>query len=206
MVKLKYAALYNDNLGCERATVYFLKGKFQLDVRGCTFENDSLNFDFYTKNSNKGRYLFYLKDDELIECVIDIKIPLILVNNNREYIKEFLLRVERYKNYYSNSLSFNLKGVVYKVEGYDLWELLNNMKKALPKEYNMESSFLDVLEPNYIKVNKKNTFYYLKNKKEESKTNSNKDYYLNLFEMKNKKELQKVPITYICDEYCLNQI
>lgn len=203
MVKLKYAALYTDNLGCEQATVYFLKGKFQLKVRGCTFENDKLNFEFYAKNSNKVRRLFHLKADELVEYVIDIKIPLTLVYNNKEYSKEFLLRVERHKNYYSNSLSFYSKGVICKVEGYDLCELLKSMKKVLPKEYNMESSFSNIFEPYYIK---ENTSYCLENSRGKSITNSNKDYYLNLFKIENKKELQKVPITYICDEYSLNQI
>lgn len=175
MVKLKYSALYTDNLGCEQAEVYFFKGEFQLKVRGFTFKNNSLNFDFYSKNSKKIRHLFYIKDDELIEYVMDIKIPLTLAYDNNEYVKEFLLRVERYKNYYRNSLSICLDGTVYRAEGYDLQELLINMKKELPKEYNMEC-------------------YY-------------KDYYLNLFNMQHKKEfnkLQKVPITYIFDEYCLS--
>ena len=124
-----------------RQSVYFSEGEFQLKVRGCTFKNDSLNFDFYAKNCNKAKQLFYLKGDELIEYVIDIKIPLTLVCNNKECIKEFLLRIERRKNYYSNSLSLCLEGVVYKVEGYDLQELLINMNKELPEEYNIEYSF-----------------------------------------------------------------
>ena len=202
MVNLKYSALYSDNLGCEQSSVCFLKGEFELKVRGCTFKSDGLNFDFYTKNSKKINHLFYLKDDELIEYVIDIKIPLTLVCDNNECIEEFLLRVERRENYYSNSLSFYSKGLVYKAEGYDLCELLNNMKKELPKEYNMKSSFSNIFEPYY---NKETTFCCLENFEEKSKTNSNKDYYLNLFKIENKKELQKVSITYICDEYCLNQ-
>jgi len=207
MVKLKYSALYTDNLGCEQASVYFFKGEFQLKVRGCTFKNDSLNFDFYAKNSKKIRHLFDIKDDELIEYVIDIKIPLTLAFDNNEFIKEFLLRVERHENYYSNSLSIYLEDVVYKVEGYDLQELLINMKKELPKEYNMEGCFSQMLGVSYFESSKENTFYYLKKLEDECKMNANKDYYLNLFNIEHKKEfskLQKVPITYICDEYCLS--
>ena len=158
MVKLKYSALYTDNLGCEQASVCFSKGEFQLKVRGCTFKNDSLNFDFYTKNSKKISHLFYIKDDELIEYVIDIKIPLTLVCDNNECIKEFLLRVERHKNYYSNSLSIYLEGAIYKVEGYDLQELFINMKKELPKEYNMESYFSKMLGVSYLKQVRKIIF------------------------------------------------
>jgi len=206
MVKLKYSALYTDNLGCEQALVYFFNGEFQLKVRGCTFKNDSLNFDFYSKNSKKIRHLFYIKDDELIEYVIDIKIPLTLSCDNKECIKEFLLRVERHKNYYSNSLSIYLEGVVYKVEGYDLQELLINMKKELPEEYNMECCFSQVFGVSYFETGEENTFYYLKNFKKECEINQSKDYYSNLFNVEYKKEfnkLQKVPINYICDEYCL---
>jgi hypothetical protein len=207
MVKLKYSALYTDNLGCEQASIYFSGGELQLKVRGCTFKNDSLNFDFYTKNSKKIRHLFYIKDDELIEYVIDIKMPLTLTRDNNEYIKEFLLRVERRKNYYSNSLSIHLEGVVYKVEGYDLQELLINMKKELPKEYNMEFCFSQMFGVAYFEASKENTFDYLKDFENGLGINYNKDYYLNLFNIEHKKEfnkLQKVPITYICDEYCLS--
>ena len=207
MVKLKYSALYTDNLGCEQALVCFSKGEFQLKVRGCTFKNDSLNFDFYTKNSKKISHLFYIKDDELIEYVIDIKIPLTLVCDNNECIKEFLLRIERHKNYYSNSLSIYLEGAIYKVEGYDLQELLINMKKELPKEYNMESCFSQMLGVSYFQTNKENNFQYLKNFEDERKINLNKEYYLDLINFEHKKEfnkLQKIPITYIYDEYCLS--
>ena len=190
MVNLKYSALYTDNLGCEQASVGFSKGELQLKVRGCTFKSDSLNFDFYAKNYKKIGHLFYLKDDELVEYVIDIKIPLTLACDNNEFIKEILLRVERHENYYSNSLSIYLEGVVYKVEGYDLQDLLINMKKELPKEYNMECCFSQMFGVSYFESSKENTFYYLKNFEEEYKKEFSK--------------LQKVPITYICDEYCLS--
>ena len=207
MVKLKYSALYTDNLGCEQASVYFCGGEFQLKVRGCTFKNDSLNFDFYTKNAKKIGHLFYIKDDELIEYVVDIKIPLTLTCDDSEFIKEFLLRVERHKNYYSNSLSVYLEGIVYKASGYDLRELLINMNKELPEKYNIECCFSQMIGLSYFEANTENTFYYKKNFQDKLEKNLNEDYYLNLINSEHKKEfnqLQKVPITYMCDEYCLS--
>ena len=207
MVNLKYSALYTDNLGCEQASICFSKGEFQPKVRGCTFRSDSFNFDFYAKNYKKISHLFYLKDDELIEYVLDIKIPLTLVCHKNECIEEFLLRVERHKNYYRNSLSVCLEGVVYKVHGYDLQELIINMKKELPKEYNIEGYFSYMFGVNYIETSNANTFYYLKNLKEESKIDTRKECYLDLFNIKCKKEFNKrqtVPITYTCDKYCLS--
>jgi hypothetical protein len=200
MVKLKCSALYTDNLGCEQATVYFSKEEFQLKVRGCIFKNESLNFDFSLKNSNKTRHLFYLKDDELIEYVIDIKIPLTLLYNNKVCIEEFLLRIERRGNYYNNSLSFYLNGIIYSVEGYDLQELLINMHKELPEEYDMKDSFSLMFGAYSLKYNKENDFYCLKNIEEEWKIESKRYSYLSLFNFEYKrkfKKLQKVPITYI---------
>lgn len=207
MVKLKYSALYTDNLGCEKATVYFSNGEFQLKVRGCTFKSDNLNFDFYAKDSSKVRRLFYMKDDELIEYVVDIKIPLVLTYNNSECEEEFLLRIERHKNYYNNSLSFYSKGVFYEVEGYNLLDLLVNMEKELPDEYNMECCFSCMLGAQYLESKRENTFYCLKDIEEEWKPNLNKESYLDLVYKDSKKDfkkLQKVPITYVCDEYCLS--
>lgn len=178
MVKLKYAALYTDNLGCEQATVYFSKEEFLLKVRGCTFKNDSLNFDFYKKNSEGLNELFYLKDDELIDYVLDIKIPITVIYNKEESIKEFFLRVERRKNYYNNSLSLCLKESCYKVDGYDLRELLIKMQKELPEGCYMEDYF-----SNMFGASSKNLFDF------KSKNQFHK--------------LQKIPITYVSDECCL---
>lgn len=179
MVKLKYAALYTDNLGCEQATVYFSKEEIQLKVRGYTFKNDSLNFDFYRKKSEEFNELFYLKDDELIDYVLDIKVPITLFFNNEESVEEFLLRVERRKYYYNNSLSLCLKDNFYKVEGYDLRELLIKMQKKLPEGYYMEDYFSGIFA----------------------------GHSLNLFNVEGKNQfnkLQRIPITYISDEYCLS--
>lgn len=178
MVKLKYAALYTDNLGCEQATVYFSKEEFLLKVRGCTFKNDSLNFDFYAKESESLNEFFYLKDDELIDYVLDIKIPITVFCNNEESIKEFFLRVERRKNYYNNSLSVCFEESCYKVEGYDLRELLIKMQKELPKGCYMENYFHSVFggsSKNLFNIRSQNQF----------------------------NKLQRIPITYIGDEYCL---
>ena len=207
MVKLKYSALYTDNLGCEQAIVYFSKGEFQLKVRGCTFKSDSLNFDFSAMNYNEAKQLFYFKDDDLIEYVIDIKIPLILAYNNKECTEEFLLRVERCENSYNNTLSLHLNGVNYNVEGHDLQKLLSNMNKKLPKEYDMKHSFLCMFETHYFENIKENDFCSLKDFKEELKIEVKKDSYFDLFNngYKNKFEgLQKVPITYVHDKCCLS--
>lgn len=179
MVKLKYAALYNDNLGCEQATVYFSKEEFLLKVRGCTFKNESLNFDFCGKNSEGFNEFFYLKDNELIDYVLDIKIPITVICNDEESIKEFFLRVERRKNYYNNSLSLCLRESCYKVEGYDLRELLIKMQKELPEGCFMEDYFSNMF------------------------AGSSKD----LFNVKSNKQFnkrQRIPITYVSDECCLS--
>ncbi|WP_160689259.1 DUF6304 family protein [Clostridium sp. C2-6-12] len=179
MVKLKYAALYTDNLGCEQATVYFSREEFLLKVRGYTFKNDSLNFEFYGENSEEFNEFFYLKDDELIDYVLDVKIPITLIYNNEEIIKEFFLRVERRKNYYNNSLSLCLKESCYKVEGYDLRELFIKMQKELPEGCYMEDYFSNMFggsSRNFFNIETKNQF----------------------------NKLQRIPITYVSDEYCLS--
>lgn len=96
-----------------------------------------------------------MKDNELIEYCIDIKIPLILTCSGIEYVRGFLLRIERTKNYYNNSLELDLKGEVYRVEGYNLQELLFNMNIKLPKGYNLEDGFSCIFGMNYIKSQKR---------------------------------------------------
>ena len=195
MVEIIFSALYTDNIGCEQATVYFSKEEFQLRVRGSTFKNDSFNFDFYLNN------------DELKEYLLDIKIPLTLLHNNKECIEDFLLRIERCGNYYCNSLSVYLNGMGYTVKGYDLHELLINMNKELPEEYNFEHSFSFRFGIYSLKAIKENDFYCLKSFNEECKKESKRDSFLNLFNLEHKKKLKKlkkIPITYICDKYCLS--
>lgn len=207
MVELKFSALYTDNLGCEQSTVYFSNEEFQLKVRGCTFRSENLGFDFYVKNSTNVNRMFYMKDDELIEYVLDIRMPLLLTYNNRECVEEFLLRIERHKNYYNNSLSFYLQDTCLTVEGYDLEELLTNMGRKLPKEYSMKCNLSCIFGAYYLEAKKKNIVYSLEEFREDLKINTNKNLYLELFSNEDKKDLkklQKFPITYICDEYCLS--
>ncbi|WP_297429028.1 DUF6304 family protein [Clostridium sp.] len=203
MVKLKYSALYTDNLGCEQAEVYFSKEGFQLKVRNSIFYNDNFNFDFYAKNSEDIEHLFYLKDDELIDYSIDIKIPLLLVDNNNYCVKEFLLRVERKKNYYNNSLSFSSKDLTYLVQGYNLQELLYKMKKELPEGYFMkDENFLCMFGVFYLEMNKESPLYSL-----EISDEIWKDNYINLYDKayeENLKNYKKVHITYIGNEYCIS--
>lgn len=142
MVNIKYNVLYMDNLGCEKVVVYFFKKGFQLDIRGCSFENEYLDFDFVVKFLNEVKYFFYMKDNELIDYVLDIKILLILMYSNIEYLEKFLLSVERYRNYYKNIFFFLLKDRNYSVKGYDLEELFFKMKRELLKGYNIKSYFL----------------------------------------------------------------
>lgn len=201
MVKVKYPAFYTDDLGCERAEIYLTKEGIELKVRNCIFNNDNFNFDFYTKNKDSVRRFFYLKDYELIEYSMDIKIPIILTyDNNKECVIDSILCIKRHKNYYNNSLMLNLEGKSYLVHGYNLQELLYNMKEELPQEYTMECNFSCMLGVYCIEANKENGSYYFKNLGEESDKISNKDFYLELSNFENKrsfKELQKFPITYV---------
>jgi hypothetical protein len=205
MVKVKYSALYTDNLGCEQAELCFLKGGLQLKVRNCIFYDNDFDFDFYAKDSKDIGRFFYLKDNELIEYVMDVKIPLILTHNDKECVKQAILCIKRYKNSYSNSLSLDLNGKFYVVEGYNLQDLLSRMKERLPEEYMMECNFSCMLGVYYIEADKENNSYCLKNFEEEYNNTSNKDLYLKLSNVDNKKNfkgLQKLPITYIYNEYC----
>lgn len=208
MVKLKYSALYTDNIGCEQAEIYFSENGFELKVRECTFEDNEFNFDFYAKNSNETKHLFYLKEDELIDYFIDIKIPILLTNNNQELVKEFMLSIKKGKNYYKNSLSFKLNSEIYEVEGYNLNELLKKMKAKLPKEYGLESDFSSLLKVYFLDSNKE---VYCNNAlnclNDELSVISNRKTNLNLFDIKiknNYEKFEKIPITYIYNKYCLS--
>lgn len=208
MVKLKYSALYTDNTGCEQAEVYFSENGFELKVRECTFEDNEFNFDFYAKNLDETKHLFYLKEDELIDYFIDIKIPIILTNNNQELIKEFMLRIKRGENYYNNSLSFKLNSEIHEVEGYNLHELLKKMKAKLPREYSLESDFSSLLKVCFFDSNREVSYNNaLKCFDDELNAILNRKTNLNLFniEIKNNYEkFEKIPITYIYNKYCLS--
>lgn len=203
MVKIKYPALYTDNLGCEQGEVCFFEEGIELRIRNSIFRNDDFNFDFYSNDYEKIKSLFYLKDNELIEYFADIKMKLVLNYNGIECVKEFLLRIERNKNYYNNSLSIELENKLYMVDGYDLQELLNKMKKKLPREYTLTTDFSCIFGAYYIKKEKKLSCFQDCDKEVDGI--SNKESYLYLFSNENKKkldELQRIPIRYIYKEYC----
>lgn len=202
MVKLKYSALYTDNLGCERAELYFSQYGFQLKVRNCIFENNDFNFEFCVDGSKKNDHLFKLKDNELIEYSIDVKIPILLTCNNQELIEEFILRIEREKNNYNNSLCFYLKDKIFRVEAYNLRGLLEKMKMKLPENYNLESNFSVLYKAYHRDFNVENYFEMLGNLKNGLSNLNFKQSYLKLYNNRNDFEkLKKVPITYICKEY-----
>jgi len=209
MVKVKYSAVYTDNFGCEQAELYFLKGGLQFRVRDCVFYDDHFDFDFHTKNPNEYGRLFHLKDDELIEYVMDVRIPLILTYDNEECVRESILCIKRQRNSYNNMLSLNLGGKSYTVEGLNLQELLYKMKRKLPKEYAMECNFSCMLGVYSIENNKENDFYYFRNLEEKSESASSKGVCLEASDFRNKDAfdgLKKYPITYIFNEYCLSKI
>lgn len=133
----KYPAIFTDNLGCDKAKVYYENNKFYLEVRGCTFYSEGVNFDFCTDNCKEVENMFYLKDNELIGYVLDIRIPLTVEKNKSNKVEKFILRIERQKNYYNNSLLFHDKEHSHEVQGYNFRQLMIKMKKELSKECNL---------------------------------------------------------------------
>ncbi|AQS05077.1 hypothetical protein HGI38_17870 [Clostridium beijerinckii] len=210
MVKVKYSAIYTDNFGCEQAELYFLKGGLQFNIRDCIFYDDHFDFDFYTKRPNEHKQLFYLKDDELIEYVMDVRIPLIMTYDGEECVRESILCIKRQRNSYNNMLSLNLDGKSYTVEGYNLQELLYKMKKKLPKEYAMESDFSCMLGVYSIETNKENDFYCFRNfEEDDDESVSSESFCLESSDFRSRDAfdgLKKYPITYIFNEYCLSKI
>lgn len=134
---VKYPAIFTDNLGCDKAMVYYDNNKFYLEVRGCTFFCEGTDFDFCTDNIEEVQQKFFLKDNELIEYVLDIRIPLTLANKKINKVEKFILRIERQKNYYNNSLFFDDKDNCHEVQGYNFRQLIIRMKKELSKDYNL---------------------------------------------------------------------
>ena len=136
-MSIKYPAIFTDNIGCDKASVYYDDNKFYLEVRGCTFYCEGADFDFYTDKLDHTIQKFYLKNNELIEYVLDIRIPLGLKNDKLNKVEKFTLRIERQKNYYANSLLYEEKESVHEVKGYNFRQLIAKMKKELSKEYNL---------------------------------------------------------------------
>lgn len=136
-MKMKYPAIFTDNIGCDKASVYCYDNKFILEVRGCTFYCEGTDFDFYIDKHDQAGHKFYLKGNELIGYVLDIRIPLELKNDKCDKVEKFILRIERQKNYYKNSLLYEEKETVHEVKGYNFKQLIIKMKKELLKEYNL---------------------------------------------------------------------
>lgn len=136
-MNMKYPAIFTDNIGCDKASVYYHGNKFVLKVRGCTFYCEGSDFDFYTNEQELAIHKFDLKGDELIGYVLDIRIPLELKNDSFNKVETFILRIERQKNYYKNSLLYGEKETVHEVKGYSFKQLIIKMKKELSREYNL---------------------------------------------------------------------
>jgi len=136
-MSIKYPAIFTDNIGCDKASVFYDEDKFYLEVRGCIFYCGSTDFEFYTDKIDKAIRKFYLKGNELIGFILDIRIPLELKNDNFNKVEKFILRIERQKNYYENSLLYEEKDCIHEVKGYNFSQLILRMKKELSKEYNL---------------------------------------------------------------------
>lgn len=134
---IKYPAIFIDDIGCDKASVYYDNSRFYLEVRGHTFYCEGTEFDFYTNELSETVKKFCLKGNELINYVLDIQIPLELKNDEFNKIEKFILRIERQKNYYNNSLLFQQKESIHEVKGYDFKQLIIKMKKELSSKYNL---------------------------------------------------------------------
>lgn len=133
----KYPAIYTDNLGCEKAYIYAKNKRLYLKVRNIMFFTEEYGFDFYNIDNCDAGKKFWIKDNELIGYVLDIQIPVTIEVNNKKVNKKFILRLERQKNYYNNSLVYEEKQV-HNVHGYSFKELLEKMKNELTKEFNFK--------------------------------------------------------------------
>lgn len=146
MVSLKYPAIYTDSIGCEKCTVYLCDKNFQLKVRGFYFYSDQYDFDFYCEDINETKKHFYLKDNELIDYVLDIRIKIPIIYNNTEYIEKAILRIERQKNYYNNRLIIDKKNTAECIAtGVNFKNIIYNLKSILPNEYEIKTDTRELL-------------------------------------------------------------
>lgn len=146
MVKLKYSALYSDSIGCEKCIVYLCDKNFQMKVRGFNFYSYNYDFDFYCEDVAGARKHFYLKDNELINYVLDIRIKIPIIYNNIEYIEKAILRIERQKNYYNNRIIIDKKSIKeYIATGVNLKNIIYNLKTILPKGYKIKEDMKELL-------------------------------------------------------------
>lgn len=134
MIHLEYPAIFTDSIGCEKCVMSLASSNLKLKVRG---------FDFYTKDKREVQKWFYLKDDELIEYILDVRIKIAIIYKNKDYMQKAILRIEREKNYYNNMIIFENNKKLYNVKGLDLKKILLNLNDKLPEGYNLK---LNVLE------------------------------------------------------------
>ncbi|WP_294401893.1 DUF6304 family protein [uncultured Clostridium sp.] len=145
MVSLKYPALYSDNLGCDKCYVYMSEENIELKIRGFSFYSDNYDFDFYSRNKSEAQKNFYLKDNELINYVLDIRIKIPMIYNNKKHIEKAILRIERQKNLYNNMIIIERKDMNCQATGVDFKNLICNLKNNLPAGYDIEDDIIGLL-------------------------------------------------------------
>ena len=142
MVSLKYPALYSDNLGCDKCYVYMSKESIELKIRGFSFYSENYDFDFYSRNKSEAQKNFYLKDNELINYVLDIRIKIPMIYNNKKHIEKAILRIERQKNLYNNMIIIDMKDMSCQAIGVNFKNLIFNLKNNLPAGYDIEDNII----------------------------------------------------------------
>lgn len=142
MVRLKYPAIYTDNLGCDKCVVYFNDKNLVLKVRGFSFFSEEYDFDFYCDDISEVKKYFYLKDNELINYCLDIRVKIPIIYNGKEHIEKAILRIERQKNSYTNKLIIDKKEDQYTATGFDFKNLMYNFKKSLPSGYDLNTRYI----------------------------------------------------------------
>ena len=155
-MNLKYSAIYSDTLGCDKCYVYFEKDNIILKVRGFEFYSNNYDFDFYCDENYEVKKNFYLKDNELIEYVLDVRILLPLIENNREYTEKAILRIERQKNLYKNTILIDKNDKRYYATGINFSNIINNLKRRLPLGYEIKQNIYEYLSPTNDKILTKN--------------------------------------------------
>lgn len=145
MVSLKYPAIYSDNLGCDKCYVYMSDENIELKVRGFSFYSENYDFDFYSENKAEVQKSFYLKDDELINYVLDIRIKIPIVYNNKKHIEKAILRIERQKNFYNNKIIIEKKDMTCEATGVNFKNLICNLNNNLPSGYDIEGDIVSLL-------------------------------------------------------------
>lgn len=127
-----YQAVYSDNYGIEKCIFRLEKGNIKMKIRNIDFESSEYDFDFFTSDAERANELFDLNDNELINFVVDIKVPLLIEDQNTVTEENAIIRLERQESFYHNRLMVKKDGITYMAEGLDLSEMLYNMESQLP--------------------------------------------------------------------------